>query len=66
MLAANEVLGARVLTANKVGVIEGGSELKYIKPKTRRLESQKLSKSKKPSKSNNSPKFDTKKIDQTS
>ena len=60
MLAANEILGAKVLAATKVGNIEGDGRLKCIKPKIGRLESQKLFKSKKPSKSRNSPKFDAK------
>ena len=39
MLTGNEVQGARVLVANKVGNVEGGDRLKYVKLKTRRLES---------------------------
>ena len=76
VLAANEVLGAKVLAANEVGSDGGGDDglsdgLKCVKPKTRRSESQKLSKSgnskgkksaksKKPSKSGNSSNFDAK------
>ena len=67
VLTANEVLGTKVLAANKVGDIGGGDRssdgLKHMEPKTGRLESQKtskfrnLAKSKKQSKSGNSPKF---------
>ena len=67
VLAANEILGARVLSANEVGDIEGGEGLKRVKSKTGRSESQKLSKSRKSAKSRkklskrrNSPNFDTK------
>ena len=44
ILIANEILGPRVLAANKVGDVEGGKELQCVKLKTRRSESQKLSK----------------------
>ena len=51
MLAANKMLGARVLAANEVDDIGGGdrsiNESKHMKPKTRRLKSQKLAKSRK-------------------
>ena len=67
-LAANKVLGARVLAANEVDDVNGGDgssdRLKHVEPKTTRLESQKtsksqnLAKSKKQTKSGNSPKFD--------
>ena len=68
VLAANKVLGAKVLAANEVGDVGDGDGLsdrsKYVEPKTGRLENQKtsksrnLAKSKKQSKSGNSPKFD--------
>ena len=50
VLAANEVLGARVLAANKVGDIGGGNigssnRSKRVEPKTRRSEGQKTFKS---------------------
>ena len=50
VLAANEVLGARVLAVNEVGALGGSSDissdgLKRLEPKTRRSESQKTSKS---------------------
>ena len=51
VLAANEVLVARVLTANEVVGIDGVDELieKSVEPKTGKLsKSQNLSKSKKP------------------
>ena len=54
VLAANEVLDARVLAADEVGDAKGGGESKRVKPKTGRSESRKsskgqnLSKSKKP------------------
>ena len=76
VLAANEVLGARVLAADEVGSVGGGGDgssdgSKRVEPKTERSESQKLSKSgnsegkksaksKKPSKSGNLPNFDAK------
>ena len=74
MLATNKLLGARVLTANEVGDVEGSNRSKYMKSKTGRLESQKSAKSqklpksgkskdeksKKPSKSGNSPNFNIK------
>ena len=50
MLAANEVLGAKALTANKAGDVEGGDRSKYVKPKTGKLKSQKSAKSQKLSK----------------
>ena len=62
MLAANNVLGARMLGNYKNGIVEGGDGLKHVKSKTRRLKSQKLAKfqklfkskkSKKPSKIGN-------------
>ena len=55
VLAANEVLGARMLAADEVGDVEGGGGSKREKPKTGRSESRKSakgqnsSKSKKPS-----------------
>ena len=61
MLAANEVLGVKVLAANEVSDVESSNGLKRVKPKTGRSESQKLvksQKSKKPSKNGNSPNFD--------
>ena len=58
---SNKVLSAKVFATNKVDDIESGGRSKYVKPKTRRSESQKLSKSKKLSKTENSPKFNTKK-----
>ena len=77
MLAASEVLAARVLAANEVGnVCDGGDGSndgsKCVKPKTGRSKSQKSSKSgnlegkksaksKKPSKNKNSPNFNAKK-----
>ena len=49
MLTGNEVLSARVLTANESGNVGGDDRLsngsKHVEPKTRRLESQKTSKS---------------------
>ena len=33
VLAANEVLGARVFAADKVGDVEGGGRSKRVKPK---------------------------------
>ena len=76
VLAANEVLGARVLAADEVGSVGGGGDgssdgSKRVEPKTGRSESQKLSKSgnsegkksaksKKPLKSGNSPNFNAK------
>ena len=58
MLVINEVLGAKVLTVNKTGNIKGSDRLsdgsKYVEPKTRRSESQKLAKSQKLSKSRKS------------
>ena len=76
MLAANEVLGARVLATNEFDSAGDGGDgssdgSKRVEPKTGRLESQKSSKSrnsegkksaksKKPSKSGNYPNFDTK------
>ena len=79
VLAANEVLGARVLAADEVGSVGGGGDRssdgsKRVEPKTGRSESQKSSKSgnsegkksaksKKPSKSGNSPNFDAKEAD---
>ena len=77
VLAANEVLGARVLAADEVGSVGGGGDgssdgSKRVEPKTGRSKSQKSSKSgnsegkksaksKKLSKSGNSPNFDAKK-----
>ena len=76
VLAANEVLGARVLAADEVSSVGGGGDgssdgSKRVEPKTGRSKSQKSSKSgnsegkksaksKKPSKSGNSPNFDAK------
>ena len=58
MLAANKVLGTRVLVANEVrdnGGGDGSSDrLKHVKPKTERSKSQKLAKSQKSSKSGKS------------
>ena len=51
VLAANELLGTRVLAANKVGDVEGGDGSKCVKLKIGRLKSQKLSKSQKLAKS---------------
>ena len=78
VLAANEVLGARVLVADEVGSVGSGGDglsdgSKRVEPKTKRSKSQKLSKSgnsegkksaksKKPLKSGNSPNFDAKKV----
>ena len=45
VLAANEVLSVKVLTAGKVDDIESNGKSKRVKPKTRKLESRKLSKS---------------------
>ena len=59
MLAANKMLGAKLLAANKIGNVKSGGGSKCVKPKIRSLESQKLSKSKKRSKTGNTPKFDT-------
>ena len=56
------IISLQVLINNKVGDVEDSSRLKLLKPKTRRSESRKLSKSKKPSKSENLPKFATKKV----
>ena len=43
VLAANELLNAKVLATNKVNNVGGGDELsdgsKYVEPKTRRSES---------------------------
>ena len=66
MLAANDMLGTRVLAADKFSSVGDGSnglsdELKHVEPKIGRSESKKLAKSKKPSKSENSPNFDAKK-----
>ena len=44
VLAASEVLGARVLAADEVGDVEGGGGSKRVKPKTGRSESRKSSK----------------------
>ena len=55
---ANRMLGAKMLTANKIGDIEGGGGLKCVKLKTGRSKSRKLSKFKKPLKIGNSFKFD--------
>ena len=73
MLTANEVLGARVFTADEIDNVEDGDGSsdgsKYVELKTRRLESQKMSKSqklaksKKQSKSENLPNFNTTKAD---
>ena len=65
VLAANEVLGARVLAANEVGSVGGGGNgssdgSKRVEPKTGRSESKKSAKSKKLSKSGNLPNFDAK------
>ena len=65
VLVANEVLGARVLAANEVSSVDGGGDglsdgSKRVEPKTGRSESKKSAKSKKPSKSGNSPNFDAK------
>ena len=77
VLAANKLLGARLLAADKVGSNGGGYDgssdgSQRVESKTERSESQKLSKfenlegkklakSKKPSKSGNSPYFNAKK-----
>ena len=50
-----------MLANNKNSDIKGGDKSKHVKPKTRKSESQKLSKFKKPSKSENLPKFNAKK-----
>ena len=65
VLAANKVLGVRMLAANEVGSVGGGGDgssdgSKRMEPETGRSESIKLAKSKKPSKSGNSPNFDAK------
>ena len=68
VLAANEVLSARVLAANEVGDVRGGDGLndgsKRVEPKTGKTskvqkfsKSQQWAKFKKPSKSRNSPNF---------
>ena len=67
VLAANKMLGVKVLAADEDGDVKGGDTLsdgsKHVEPKTKRSESQKTSKSqnsaksKKQSKSGNSPKF---------
>ena len=63
VLAANEVLGARVLAANEIGDVGGGDgsndRSKHVEPKTgKTFKSRKLSKSgKNSSKSGNSPNF---------
>ena len=67
MFTAKEVLGARVLATNEDGSVSGGGDgsrdgLQYVEPKTGRSESQKSAKSKKPSKSGNSPNFNAKKV----
>ena len=58
MLAANEVLGARVLVADKIVDVESGdgssNRSKHVEPKTRRSKSQKLAKLQKLSKSGKS------------
>ena len=55
VLAANEVLGAKMLAANKFGDVGGGDRLndrlKHIEPKTGRSKSKKLAKSQKLAKS---------------
>ena len=61
VLAAKELLDAKVFPTNDVVDVKGSSRFKRLKPKTRRSESRKLSKSKKPSKSGNLPKFNAKK-----
>ena len=60
VFAANKVQVASVLVANEISDVKDGGRSKPIKLKTRRSESQKLSKSKKPSKSGNSSEFATK------
>ena len=50
VLAATEVLGARMLATNKVGDVKSGNRLKHVKSKLGKLESQKLAKSQKSSK----------------
>ena len=65
------MLNARVFAANEAIDVRSDDGLKYVEPKTGKLESQKLAKSqksskskgeksKKPSKSRNSPNFDAK------
>ena len=66
MLAANEMLDAKVLAADEVGDIGRGDRLsdrlKYMEPKTGRSESQKLAKSQKLSKSGKSKGKKSKKL----
>ena len=57
MLAANEMLRAKMLVGNEISDVEGDSRLKPVKPKTR-----KLSKSKKLSKSGNLLEFATREV----
>ena len=45
MLAADEMLNARVFATNEVDDVEGGDKLKPVELKTRRSKSQKLAKS---------------------
>ena len=66
VLAANEVLGTRVLAVDEVDNIDDGGDgssdrSKRVEPKTGGSESQKSAKSKKPSKCGNSSNFDVKK-----
>ena len=62
MLLVNEVLGARMLTANEVCNVKGDNNLKRAKPKTKRSKSQKLAKLQKLSKSRKSKSEKLKKI----
>ena len=57
VLAANKMLGARLLVTDETGDVESYSGLKYVKPKTRRLKNQKLAKTQKLSKLEKSKKL---------
>ena len=78
VLVANDVVGARMLAANEIGDVGGGNKSsdgsKHMEPKTGRLKSQKLAKSRKSfkskgeksknlSKSGNLPNFNTTEAD---
>ena len=57
------MLGAKIFAANEVGGADGSDGWKYVKPKTRRSESQKSFKSKKRQKIGIYPNLTLKKTD---